>query len=89
MVRPCTSMTTPPHDVVRGGHDRDRLRAHVDAELQQRLWMLGKRSTRKSAAEVRHVEDDVVVAGALQLGVDGARDDVARREVASSRGSAP
>ena len=31
--------------------------------------------------QVGHVQDDVVVAGALQLGVDGARHDVARRQV--------
>ena len=47
----------------------------------QRLWMLGKRSTRKSARQVGHVEHDEVVAGALHLGVDGARHDVARGEV--------
>ena len=43
--------------------------------------MLGKRSTRKSPRQVGHVEHDEVVARPLQLGVDGARHHVARREV--------
>ena len=43
--------------------------------------MLGNRSTRKSAGEVGHVQRDEVVARPLQLGVDGARHHVARREV--------
>ena len=43
--------------------------------------MFGKRSRRKPRSQVRHVEEHAVVAGALQLGVDRARHDVARREV--------
>ena len=42
---------------------------------------VGEALDQEVARQVGHVEHDVVVAGALQLGVDGARDDVARREL--------
>ncbi len=43
--------------------------------------MFGKRSRTKLGIQVRDVEHDAVVAGALELGVDRARHDVARREI--------
>ena len=67
--------------VVRGGHDRDRLLAHVDAELHAAAVDVGEALDHEVARQVGHVEDDVVVAGPLELGVDGAGDDVARRQV--------
>ena len=57
------------------------MRAHVDAQLQAALVDVGEALDEEVARQVGHVEHDVVVARALELGVDGARDDVARRQV--------
>ena len=63
-----------------GGRDHgDGLLAHVDADRHAGRWIAGKRSTRNS--QVGHVEEHAVDAAALELGVDGAGNHVARRQL--------
>ncbi len=66
-----------PTAVVRRGHDGDGRRAHVDAELQTAPVDIGEALDQEIARQVAHVEQDVIVTGALQLCIDGASDDVA------------
>jgi hypothetical protein len=67
--------------VVRGRHDRDRLRREVDAEAQALRVDRGEALLEVARGVVRHVEEDTVGARALHLVVDRARDHVTRREI--------
>ena len=67
--------------VVRRRHDGDRLRRAVDAQLEQAGVDHREVVDDELRAEVRHVEPDVAEAEPLDLGVDRAGDDVARREL--------
>ena len=75
----------PAAAVVRGGHDGERGFRHVDAELEAAFVDRRKTAADELRIAVRDVEIDVLVAVHLHLVIDGARDDVARREL--GRGS--
>ena len=82
LVRPAAVDHHAAAAVVGGGHHRDGLRCACRCPAPgSARWMLGKRSARKSGVQVGHVQQHVVVAGALHLGVDGPGHDVARGEV--------
>ena len=61
--------------------DRDRLLRDVDAEPEQPLVDVGEMRLHEVGVAVADVEVDVIEAVALDLAVDGARDDVARRKL--------
>ena len=54
---------------------------NVDAEIGTALGDRREALAQKLRVAVTHVEEHRLVARALELGVDGARDDVAGREV--------
>src|SRR5438094_368666 len=67
--------------VVGRGHDRDRLPRHVDAEAAAGLVHGREAAAHELRVTVRDVEVHALEAVHLHLVVDGARDDVARREL--------
>ncbi len=67
--------------VVGSRHDRDRLGAHVDPQLEAAPVDGGEVVDDEVPRQVGHVEHHVVVAGPLQLAVDRARHHVARGQV--------
>ena len=64
-----------------GRHDRDRLLRDVDAEAEQLVVDVREMALHEVRAAVADVEMDVVEAEPLDLVVDRAGDDVARREL--------
>ena len=62
-------------------HHRDRLPGDVDAEPEQLLVDVGEMRADEIRIAVRDVEMDVIEPEPLDLVVDGAGDDVARREL--------
>src|SRR5438270_7074438 len=66
-----------------GRHDRDRLLGDVDAEPEQLVVDVGEMRADEILVAMRDVEMDIVETEALDLMVDGAGDDVARRELAA------
>ena len=67
------------------GHHRDRLRRHVDAEAEQLFVDVGEVALHELRRLVADVEMDVIEAVALDLGIDRARHDVARRQLHALR----
>src|SRR3546814_2762332 len=67
--------------VMRGGDDRDRLPGDVDAKIEQPLVNGGKMPGDKIGRLVADVEVHEIKAEALDLMVDRAGDDVARRKL--------
>ena len=67
--------------VVGRGHDRDRLPRHVDPEAAAGLVHGREAAAHELRVTVRDVEVHALEAVHLHLVVDGARDDVARREL--------
>ena len=63
--------------------DRDRLPGDVDPEPEQLLVDVGEMRADEIRLAVRDVEEDVIEPVALDLMVDRAGDDVARRELAA------
>ena len=63
-----------------GGNDRDGRLGDVDAQLAARIVNVGKAFPHELRGLVADVEVDARCAGALHLGVDGSRHNVARRK---------
>ena len=61
-------------------HDRDRRLRHVDAEADQLLVDRREMVAHEVRAHMADVEMDVIQAIPLDLGIDRARDDIARRQ---------
>ncbi len=66
--------------VVGRRHDRDRFLRDVDAQFETARVDVGEVFVQEGFALVRHVEEDAVEAESLHLVVDGAGNDVARRQ---------
>ena len=70
-------------DVVRCRHHRDGRDRHVDAEGLAGGVDVREVLEQEALRQVRHVEEDAVVAAPLQLAVDAARHHVARGQLAA------
>ena len=66
--------------IMLGGHDRDRLGRHVDAQPDQFLVDVREMALHEIGGHVADVEVDIVQAVALDLGIDRPRHHVARGE---------
>ena len=72
-----------PAEIMRCGHDRDRIPGDVDVELQAGFVDVGKPRLQKIAIAVGDVEKDELVPGFLQFRVDRLGDDVPRARLFS------
>ena len=68
----------PAARVMLGGHHRDRVGGHVDAEAEQLFLDVGEMLVDELRPHMADVEMDVIEPQALDFMVDRARDDVAR-----------
>ena len=77
------------HDAAAGvmlrGHHRHRLARHVDAQALELLVDVGEVAADELGRLVRNVEVDEIEAGPLDLGIDRARDDIARGRAPAGR----
>ncbi len=70
----------PAAGVMLGGDDRDRLPGHVDAQAEQLFVDVGEMPLHEFGVEVADVEMDVIEPEPLDLVINRARDDIARRQ---------
>jgi hypothetical protein len=80
-VRPHTAA-----EIMGGRHHGDGLGGDVDAEGEAALVDLGEPAPEEVGPAGRDVQENTVLAGALEFLIDGARDDVAGRELAPGVG---
>ena len=66
---------------MRGGHDGNGCRGDIDAEFQAAAINVGEALAEEIGGLVGDVEIDAVGAAFLHFTVDGAGDDVARRQL--------
>ena len=84
VVRPPASVRSAAHVVVLGRRDRDRLVDRIDAGIAA-VAIDGRKLLREILADRRTAIEEGAAAGS-DLGVDGAGDDVARREFGAAGG---